>query len=117
MTSRACPGFRLNAKRGQDSLNDTLIIVEKGASLHFIEGCSAPKYNVTNSTWLCRAVRQEGARLRLPDDRKLVAQHDESQYEAREGGEERCGGVGLRLVRLTCINALSDEVPAGENGP
>lgn len=22
--------------------------MEKGASLHFIEGCSAPKYNVTN---------------------------------------------------------------------
>ncbi len=26
----------------------TLIIVEEGAELHFIEGCSAPKYNVAN---------------------------------------------------------------------
>ena len=26
----------------------TLIIVDKGADLHFIEGCSAPKYNVAN---------------------------------------------------------------------
>ena len=27
---------------------DTLIIVDEGADLHFIEGCSAPKYNVAN---------------------------------------------------------------------
>lgn len=39
--------FRLNAP-GAGQFEHTLIIVEKGASLHFIEGCSAPKYNVTN---------------------------------------------------------------------
>lgn len=39
--------FRLNAA-GAGQFEHTLIIVEKGASLHFIEGCSAPKYNVTN---------------------------------------------------------------------
>ena len=39
--------FRLNAK-GAGQFEHTLIIVDKGASLHFIEGCSAPKYNVAN---------------------------------------------------------------------
>ena len=39
--------FRLNSP-GAGQFEHTLIIVEKGASLHFIEGCSAPKYNVTN---------------------------------------------------------------------
>lgn len=39
--------FRLNAK-GAGQFEHTLIIVEKGAKVHFIEGCSAPKYNVTN---------------------------------------------------------------------
>ncbi|GAB6107194.1 Fe-S cluster assembly protein SufB [Fusibacter bizertensis] len=39
--------FRLNAK-GAGQFEHTLIIVEKGASLHFIEGCSAPKYSVQN---------------------------------------------------------------------
>ncbi|MFT8887901.1 MAG: Fe-S cluster assembly protein SufB [Ethanoligenens sp.] len=39
--------FRLNAP-GAGQFEHTLIIVEKGARLHFIEGCSAPKYNVTN---------------------------------------------------------------------
>ena len=39
--------FRLNAK-GAGQFEHTLIIVEDGADLHFIECCSAPKYNVAN---------------------------------------------------------------------
>ncbi len=39
--------FRLNA-RGAGQFEHTLIIVEDDADLHFIEGCSAPKYNVAN---------------------------------------------------------------------
>ena len=39
--------FRLNAK-GAGQFEHTLIIVDECASLHFIEGCSAPKYNVAN---------------------------------------------------------------------
>ncbi len=39
--------FRLNAK-GAGQFEHTLIIVEDDAYLHFIEGCSAPKYNVAN---------------------------------------------------------------------
>ena len=39
--------FRLNAP-GAGQFEHTMIIVEKGAKLHFIEGCSAPKYNVVN---------------------------------------------------------------------
>lgn len=39
--------FRMNAA-GAGQFEHTLIIVEEGASLHFIEGCSAPKHNVIN---------------------------------------------------------------------
>ena len=39
--------FRLNAP-GAGQFELTLIIVDEGADLHFIEGCSAPKYNVAN---------------------------------------------------------------------
>lgn len=39
--------FRLNAP-GAGQFEHTLILVEEGAYLHFIEGCSAPKYNVAN---------------------------------------------------------------------
>lgn len=39
--------FRFNAK-GAGQFEHTLIIVDEDAYLHFIEGCSAPKYNVAN---------------------------------------------------------------------
>ena len=56
--------FRLNAP-GAGQFEHTLIIVEKGASCHFIEGCSAPKYNVTNLHAGCvELFVKEGARLR-----------------------------------------------------
>ena len=56
--------FRLNAA-GAGQFEHTLIIVEEGANLHFIEGCSAPKYNVTNLHAGCvELFVKEGARLR-----------------------------------------------------
>lgn len=56
--------FRLNAP-GAGQFEHTLIIVEKGAKLHFIEGCSAPKYNVNNLHAGCvELFVKEGARLR-----------------------------------------------------
>lgn len=39
--------YRLNAP-GAGQFEHTLIIVEDGAYLHFLEGCSAPKYNIAN---------------------------------------------------------------------
>lgn len=39
--------FRLNAP-GAGQFEHTLIIIEEGATCHFIEGCSAPRYNVAN---------------------------------------------------------------------
>ncbi len=56
--------FRLNAK-GAGQFEHTLIIVEPGANLHFIEGCSAPKYNVANLHAGCvELFVGKGARLR-----------------------------------------------------
>ncbi len=56
--------FRLNAP-GAGQFEHTLIIVEKGAKLHFIEGCSAPRYDVTNLHAGCvELFVKEGATLR-----------------------------------------------------
>ena len=56
--------FRLNAP-GAGQFEHTLIIVDEGADLHFIEGCSAPKYNVTNLHAGCVELYvRKGARLR-----------------------------------------------------
>lgn len=56
--------FRSNAP-GAGQFEHTLIIVDKGASLHFIEGCSAPKYSVNNLHAGCvELFVMEDARLR-----------------------------------------------------
>ncbi|HCQ90130.1 MAG TPA: Fe-S cluster assembly protein SufB [Clostridium sp.] len=56
--------FRLNAP-GAGQFEHTLIIVEKGANLHFIEGCSAPKYSVNNLHAGCvELFVKEGSKLR-----------------------------------------------------
>ncbi|MBQ7488245.1 MAG: Fe-S cluster assembly protein SufB [Clostridia bacterium] len=56
--------FRLNAP-GAGQFEHTLIILDEGADLHFIEGCSAPKYNVANLHAGCVELYVgKGARLR-----------------------------------------------------
>lgn len=56
--------FRLNSP-GAGQFEHTLIIVDEGAKLHFIEGCSAPKHNMTNLHAGCvELFVKEGATLR-----------------------------------------------------
>ena len=56
--------FRLNAE-GAGQFEHTLIIVEPGADLHFIEGCSAPKYFAANlHAGAVELFVKDGARLR-----------------------------------------------------
>ena len=56
--------FRLNAQ-GAGQFEHTLIIVEEGAELHFIEGCSAPKYYAANlHAGAVELFVKDGARLR-----------------------------------------------------
>jgi Fe-S cluster assembly protein SufB len=56
--------FRLNAQ-GAGQFEHTLIIVEPGADLHFIEGCSAPKYYEANlHAGAVELFVKDGARLR-----------------------------------------------------
>lgn len=56
--------FRLNAP-GAGQFEHTLIICEKNSNVHFIEGCSAPRYNVVNlHAGGVELYVHEGARLR-----------------------------------------------------
>ena len=64
--------FRLNAP-GAGQFEHTLIIVDEGADLHFIEGCSAPKYNVANLHAGCvELFVRKNARLRYSTVEKYV---------------------------------------------
>lgn len=56
--------FRANAP-GAGQFEHTLIVLEEGAKIHYIEGCSAPKYNVNNIHAGCvELFIKEGASLR-----------------------------------------------------
>ncbi|MBP2033625.1 Fe-S cluster assembly protein SufB [Clostridium algifaecis] len=56
--------FRLNSP-GAGQFEHTLIVVEKGAKIHYIEGCSAPKYYVNNLHAGCvECYIREGATLK-----------------------------------------------------
>ncbi|MEK7606819.1 MAG: Fe-S cluster assembly protein SufB [Patescibacteria group bacterium] len=56
--------FRMNAKAG-GQFEHTLIIVDKGAELHYIEGCSAPRFDVSALHAGCVEIFvHEGARTR-----------------------------------------------------
>ena len=63
-------------RQGAGQFEHTLIIVDKGAYLHFIEGCSAPKYNVANLHAGCvELFVEEGATLRYSTIENLSLIH------------------------------------------
>ncbi len=75
--------FRLNAA-GAGQFEHTLIVVEPDADLHFIEGCSAPKYYVANLHAGAVELFVKDARSpALLDDRELVQEHVQLQHQAR----------------------------------
>ena len=98
--------FRLNAP-GAGQFEHTLIIVEKGAYLHFIEGCSAPKYNVANLHAGCVEIYVgENARVR----------YSTIENQAGQGGKGGRHRVGVRLLRLPHLLPLPHEHPLRRGG-
>ncbi|MBQ8698287.1 MAG: Fe-S cluster assembly protein SufB [Schwartzia sp.] len=106
--------FRLNAP-GAGQFEHTLIIVEKGASLHFIEGCSAPKYNVTNLHAGCVELYvREGARLRystIENWSRNMMNLNTKRALVEAGGliEWVSGSFGSRVSMLYPTSILSGE--------
>ena len=95
--------FRLNAK-GAGQFEHTLIIVEDDADLHFIEGCSAPKYNVANlhpmSVLNGRRARSSftgitfaGAGQNLDTGCKVVLNAPETSATVETKGISKSGGI------------------------
>ncbi len=57
--------YFMMASAGIGQFEHTLIIADKGAKLHFIEGCSAPKYSVANlHSGMVEIYVEEGATVR-----------------------------------------------------
>ena len=106
--------FRLNAK-GAGQFEHTLIIVDEGASLHFIEGCSAPKYNVANLHAGCvELFVKKGAKLRystIENWSKNMYNLNTKRALVEEGGtiEWVSGSFGSHVSYLYPMSVLNGE--------
>ena len=106
--------FRLNAP-GAGQFEHTLIIVDQGASLHFIEGCSAPKYNVTNLHAGCvELFVGEGASLRYSTienwSKNMMNLNTKRAKVERDGKIEWISGsFGSKVSMLYPMSVLSGE--------
>ena len=99
--------FRINAEN-MGQFERTLIIVDEGAYVHYVEGCTAPIYSTDSlHSRGRRDHRQEGRPLPLHDDPELVEQRLQPRHEARRRLRGRDDGVGRRQPRLEA----DDEVP------
>ena len=103
--------FRLNAP-GAGQFEHTLIIVDEGADLHFIEGCSAPKYNVANLHAGCvELFVEKKARLRystIENWCKNMYNLNTKRALVKEGGtiEWVSGSVGSHVSYLYPMSIL-----------
>jgi len=101
--------FRLNAP-GSGQFEHTLIIVEKGAHCHFIEGCSAPKYSVNNlHAGAVELFVKEGAYLRYSTIENWSKNMYNLNTKRGSRGQERYHRMGIGILWLQGLNALSDE--------
>lgn len=106
--------FRLNAP-GAGQFEHTLIIVSEGASLHFIEGCSAPKYNVANLHAGCVELYVgKNARLRystIENWSKNMFNLNTKRATVEEGGtiEWVSGSFGSHISNLYPMSILKGE--------
>ena len=89
--------FRLNAQ-GAGQFEHTLIIVDEGADLHFIEGCSAPKYYDANlHAGAVELFVKDGARLR---------------YSTIENWSKNMFNLNTKRARATARPATSPASPS-----
>ena len=109
--------FRINAEN-MGQFERTLIIVEEGAQVHYVEGCTAPIYTTREPALGGRRDhRQEGRAVPLHDDPELGQQHLQPRDQAGRRLRGRRDGVGRRQPR----QPADDEVPGrphdGQGGP
>jgi Fe-S cluster assembly protein SufB len=106
--------FRLNAK-GAGQFEHTLIIVDEGAYLHFIEGCSAPKYNVANLHAGCVELYVgRNATLRYSTIENWSKNMYNLNTKRARCRRRRKSGMDFRFLRLPCIISVSDEHSEGQ---
>ncbi len=99
--------FRINAEN-MGQFERTLIIVDRDAYVHYVEGCTAPIYSTDSlHSAVVEIIVARGRALPLHDDPELVDERLQPRHQAGRRREERHDGVGRRQPRL----AAHHEVP------
>ena len=108
--------FRINAENA-GQFERTLIIADEGASVHYVEGCSAPVYSTDSlHSRRRRADRQAGCTHPLHDDPELVAQRLQPRHQAgacRDRGDRRVDRRQPRLEAHDEVPGRRDDRPEG----
>lgn len=100
--------FRINTEN-MGQFERTLIIVDEGAYVHYVEGCTAPIYKSDSlHSAVVEIIVKPGGRCRY-DDPELVEQRLQPGHQAGPGRSRRHDGMGRRQHRLES----DDEVPGG----
>ena len=86
--------FRINAENA-GQFERTLIIADEGASVHYVEGCSAPVYTTDSlHSAVVELIAKPGARITLHDHPELVAQRLQPRHQAGAGRDRGATSSG-----------------------
>ena len=105
--------FRINSEN-MGQFERTLIIVDEGAQVHYVEGCTAPMYTHRKpALGRRRDHRQEARPLPLHDDSELVEQHLQPGHQAGHGLRRLADGMDRRQPRQPADDEVSGHLHDG----
>ncbi len=99
--------FRINAAN-MGQFERTLIIVDEGAQVHYVEGCTAPMYSTESlHSAVVEVIAKRGSPRPLHDHPELGQQHLQPRHEAGHGLRRFAGRMG----RLQSGQPADHEIP------
>ena len=105
--------FRINTEN-MGQFERTLIIVDEGASVHYVEGCTAPVYSSDSlHSAVVEIIVKTGCPLPLHHDPELVEQRLQPGHQAGRGTGRGEHGVGRREHRLQGDDEVPGRLPDG----
>jgi Fe-S cluster assembly protein SufB len=89
----------------------TLIIVDEGAYVHYVEGCTAPIYASDSlHSAVVEIIVKKGARCRYTTIQNWSQQRLQPRHQARGGLSRRDDGVGRREPRLEADHEVPERL-------
>ena len=105
--------FRINAE-SMGQFERTLILVDEGAQIHYVEGCTAPMYSTESlHSAVVEVVVKRGARCRYTTIQKLGQQYLQPRYETCRRLPRCDHGMGRRKPRKSAHHEVPGRLHDG----